>query len=89
MHTYVREKIILLNIIVSPTLRKQRNPTEKSIDFNDAHSVVSFWSLSSFHYDRLALVVLVVSLVSFWWFRLFRFGGFGCFVLLFRFQCML
>ena len=47
------------------------------------------WSLSSFHYDRLALVVLVVSVVSFWWFRLFRFGGFGCFVLLFRFQCML
>ena len=42
MHTYVREKRILLNIIVSPTLRKQRNPTEKSIDFNDAHSVVSF-----------------------------------------------
>ena len=89
MHTYVREKRILLNIIVSPTLRKQRNPTEKSIDFNDAHSVVSFWSLSSFHYDRLALVVVLVSLVSFWWFRLFRFGGFGCFVLLFRFQCML
>ena len=74
MHTYVREKRILLNIIVSPTLRKQRNPTEKSIDFNDAHSVVSFWSLSSFHYDRLVLVVLVVSLVSFWWFRLFRFA---------------
>lgn len=74
MHTYVREKRILLNIIASPILRKQRNPTEKSIDFNDAHSVISFWSLSSFHYDRLALVVSVVSLVSFWPFRLFRFA---------------